>query len=72
VLAGGGARDDVTLDLNGVTFIDTIGLHAVARAAAELNGGRIILHCAEPWLHKVLVLSGIDTFPNVDLQELTP
>jgi anti-anti-sigma factor len=69
-LAGSGAHEDVTLDLNGVTFVDTIGLHAIARAAAELNGARITLHCTEPWLHKVLVLSGIDTFPNVELREL--
>ena len=65
-----GARDDVTLDLAGVAFVDTIGLHVIARAAAELDSGaRIILLAPEPWLHKVLVLSGIDMFPNVDLLE---
>jgi anti-anti-sigma regulatory factor len=69
-LAGGGAHEDVTLDLDGVTFVDTLGLNAIAGAAAELDGARIILHCSEPWLHKVLVLSGIDTFPNVELREL--
>lgn len=69
-LAADGAHDDVTLDLTGVAFVDTIGLHVIARAAAEVDrGSRIILFGAEPWLHKVLVLSGIDMFPNVELLE---
>jgi anti-anti-sigma regulatory factor len=63
---------DVTLDLADLTFVDTIGLHVIARAAADLGGdGRLTLRWADPWLHKVLLLSGIDAFANVDMQEVS-
>jgi anti-anti-sigma regulatory factor len=64
---------DMTLDLVDLTFVDTIGLHVIARAAADLDGGgRLTLRWADPWLHKVLLLSGIDAFANVDVQEVSP
>jgi anti-anti-sigma factor len=64
---------DLTLDLTGLTFVDTIGLHVIARVAAYLDGGgRVILSSPEPWLRKVLLLSGIDTFPNVELNGASP
>ena len=64
---------DVTLDLTDLSFVDTIGLHVIARAAADLDGGgRLTLRWTDPWLHKVLLLSGIDAFPNVDMQEASP
>jgi anti-anti-sigma regulatory factor len=70
--ADGGAPGDLTLDLTldltDLSFVDTIGLHVIARAAAELVGrGRVLLDSAEPWLRKVLLLSGIDALPNVEL-----
>ena len=68
-----GAPGDITLDLADVSFLDTIGLHAIARAAAELDGHRrVVLASAEPWLRKLLLLSGIDSFPNVELRERSP
>jgi anti-anti-sigma factor len=68
-----GAPGSVTLDLTELSFVDTIGLHVIARAALELDGGgRIILDSAEPWLRKVLLLSGIDAMPNVELTERSP
>ena len=61
---------DLTLDLTDLVFVDTIGLHVIARAAVDLVGrGRVILASAEPWLRKVLLLSGIDAMPNVELAE---
>ena len=75
LLAAALARDgrppgDVTLDLTELRFIDTIGLHVIARVAADLDGGgRVILRVAEPWLRKVLLLSGIDAFSNVDIED---
>ena len=67
------APGDVTLDLTELRFVDTIGLHVLARAAADLDGGgRLILRWADPWLHKVLLLAGIDAFPNVHLQDGSP
>ena len=66
----GGPQGDLTLDLTDLSFVDTIGLHVFARAADDLDGrGRVILHSAEPWLRKVLLLSGIDALPNVELTE---
>jgi anti-anti-sigma factor len=71
--ADDGAPGDLTLDLTDLSFVDTIGLHVIARAALELDGGgRIILDSAEPWLRKVLLLSGIDVMPNVELTEGPP
>jgi anti-anti-sigma factor len=68
--ADDGPPGDVTLDLADLSFVDTIGLHVIARAAAELDGrGRVMLDSAEPWLRKVLLLSGIDVMPNVELTE---
>jgi len=68
--ADGGAQGDLTLDLTDLTFVDTIGLHVIALAASDLDGrGRVMLGSAEPWLRKVLLLSGIDVLPNVELTE---
>jgi len=64
---------DLTLDLTDLTFVDTIGLHVIARAAVDLDGaGRLILRWSDPWLRRVLLLSGIDAFPNIDLREGSP
>jgi anti-anti-sigma factor len=66
--ADDGAAGDLTLDLAELSFLDTIGLHVLARAADDLVGrGRVMLDSAEPWLRKVLLLSGIDALPNVVL-----
>jgi|tagenome__1003787_1003787.scaffolds.fasta_scaffold20805822_2 anti-anti-sigma factor len=71
--AGDEAPGDLTLNLTDLSFVDTIGLHVIAHAALELDGGgRIILDSAEPWLRKVLLLSGIDVMPNVELTEGPP
>ena len=68
-----GRRGDMTLDLSELSFVDTIGLHVIARAAADLDGrGRLTLRWTDPWLHKVLLLSGIDAFSNVDMKEAPP
>ena len=65
-----GDGGDVTLDLTEVTFIDTMGLHVIARTAIELRGtGKLTLEAAKPWVRRVLVLSGIDTIPNVELRQ---
>jgi anti-anti-sigma regulatory factor len=64
---------DVTLDLTELSFVDTIGLHVIARAAADLDGGaRLTLRWTDPWLRNVCLLSGIEAFPNVDMQEASP
>ena len=69
----GEAAGDVTLDLRRVTFIDTMGLHVIARAAVELEArGKLILEAAEPWVRRVLTMSGVDAIPNVELHESTP
>ena len=68
--ADGGAHGDLALDLRGLSFVDTIGLHVIASAAVDLDGrGRVVLDAAEPWLRKVLLLSGIDALPNVELTD---
>jgi anti-anti-sigma factor len=69
----GAAPSELTLDLTDVTFVDTIGLHVIAHKATELDGnGRLVLASPGPWLRKVLLLSGIDAFPNVELTGFLP
>jgi len=71
--ADGDGHGDLTLELSDLSFVDTIGLHVIARTAHDLGGrGRVTLASAEPWLHKVLLLSGIDALPNVDLVGRSP
>ena len=65
----GEAGGDLTLDLEGVTFIDTMGLHVIAQAAMQRDGrGRLVLESASPWIRRVFVLAGIDAIPNVELR----
>ena len=61
---------DLTLDLSAVSFIDSAGVQAIASAAEERFGrGRLVLASADPWVHKVLLLAGVDKLPNIHLKE---
>ena len=67
--SGTGAEGDLTLDLRDVTFLDTMGLHVIAEAAIQLgDNGTVILVAAQPWVQRVLLLSGVDAIPNVELR----
>ncbi|HZA61119.1 MAG TPA: STAS domain-containing protein [Actinomycetota bacterium] len=60
---------DVTLDLGGLTFIDSSGVRAIIVAADRINGnGRIVLRSPGNAVQRVLDLMRLDTVPNVEVE----
>lgn len=66
----------VVLDLRGVRFLDSAGLQTIVRAdaAARRDGHNLALVKAPPSVHRVFVLSGLDTQMVIvdDPEELAP
>jgi anti-anti-sigma factor len=56
------------LDLSGVTFLDSSGIHALLRIAEAIGPDRcVVLHGERPSVKRVLDLVGIDrAAPNID------
>lgn len=65
VRAGG----DVTLDVAGVEFMDSSGLHMLLRAARDLQGkGNLVLRHPSEAVRRLLDLTGVaDQVPNLVL-----
>ena len=62
------AGGPVTVDLSGVTFMDSTGIHAVIEAARALGDrGCIIIHGAHDGIQKVFDLTMLDSVPNVHI-----
>jgi anti-anti-sigma factor len=58
----------VLLDLGMVTFIDSMGVHAIFAIADRLGTeGCILLHAAHPRVRRVLELVGVDAISNIHL-----
>ena len=58
-----------TLDLSGLTFMDSSGIHAiVAYARSEDCPGRVILHDPTPIVARALEMVGIDRIPGVEIR----
>ena len=56
--AGG---DEVLIDLSGLTFIDSSGLHAIDRVAATVPGGTpVVLLDVPPRVARLIELLGLD------------
>jgi anti-sigma B factor antagonist len=55
-----GDGQEVLLDLSGVTFIDSSGLHAIRRAAASANCGPIVLVDAPSKVVRIIEIVGLD------------
>ena len=55
--------DLVVLDLNDLTFMDVLGLHAIidATARAQRLGRRLVLLCGPPAVQRVFALTGTTT-----------
>ena len=53
----------VVLDLNDLTFMDVLGLHAIidATARAQRLGRRLVLLCGPPAVQRVFALTGTTT-----------
>ena len=61
---------DIVFDLADLTFVDSIGLHVIAHVAAQLGSrGQVTIERADPWLRKVLAISGIEALVNVEVTE---
>jgi anti-sigma B factor antagonist len=52
----------IDLDLGGLTFIDTAGIHVLCRAAARsrIDGSRLRLRRGRPAVQRVLAIAGVD------------
>ena len=69
-VAGGGA---ILLDLGAVTFIDSMGVHALMEISHALGDrGCILVHGAQPRVRRLLDLIGVDSARNLHLSELCP
>ena len=55
----------IILDLSGLTFMDSSGVHLITRAAARctINATRLRLRPGPPHIQRVLALAGADTPP---------
>jgi anti-anti-sigma factor len=63
-----GQEGDLTLDLSGLTFIDSTGIQALIKAAETLHErGRLILRAPGKNVLKVFDLMRMDTAPNVQI-----
>jgi anti-anti-sigma factor len=58
---------DITVDMQGLTFIDSSGLAVLAHVAelAESRGGRLTLQKPAPNVYKVLDITGLSTLIRV-------
>lgn len=61
----------ITLDVSGVTFMDSAGLHAIVKASADVPGGCVILHGVREHVHRVIEVSGVDAAKNLHVTPCT-
>jgi len=57
----------LTLDLSGTTFIDSAGIRAILKAAADLPSGCLILHGVHNGMKRILDASGLGQAPNLHI-----
>ena len=61
-----GAGGPITLDLSGLTFIDSSGVSAILKAAKDhLPGGCVVLHGVHDGTQKVIGLMGVEMTSNI-------
>ena len=67
---GDGSRTCV--EMSGVTFIDSAGLHAIQLATRSLNhGGGVVLVNPPSQIVKIVALLGLDRLPNLEIESRT-
>ena len=56
----------IVLDLAALTFIDSMGVHAIAAAGRTLrSNGCLIIHAPQPAVARVLDIVGLEAAPNI-------
>ena len=59
-----------TVDLSGVTFIDSSGIHAIFAAAGRLNGnGPLHLRAPSPAVRRLLSITAPSGVPGIELDD---
>ena len=62
------AGGPVTVDLSGVSFMDSTGISALVRVAKALGDrGCIVIHGAHGSVQKVFEITGLDSVPNIHI-----
>jgi anti-anti-sigma factor len=60
---------DLRLDLSELTFMDSTGVHVLARLADRCaNGHRIVVEAPTARVAKLFELVGAESFPNVEIR----
>jgi anti-anti-sigma factor len=59
---------EVEVDLSGVTFIDSSGLHAIRRAAASENCGPVVLVDVPSKIVRIIEIVGLSRTPSVRMR----
>lgn len=69
-LAADFLRDPVSVvDLSGVTFMDSTGLHVLVEAARRRNGqGPLRLRNPSPHVIRMMEIVGVDEMPEIDVR----
>ena len=61
------------LDLSGLTFLDSMGVRSLIRAAQGLQGnGSLVLRWPDSAVARTLRLSGVAHIPHVEVVDLSP
>jgi anti-anti-sigma factor len=61
----------ISLDLSGVTFVDSTGIGAIFRSANDLPSGCIVIHGAHDGVGRVMDLMGVDVAANLHVLPCT-
>jgi anti-anti-sigma factor len=64
-------RGDLTLDLSGLSFMDSTGLHLLIRMAQSLSGD-LVLQRPRPHVSRILEVSRVTAIPNVVVRTAAP
>jgi anti-sigma B factor antagonist len=64
------SEGDVHVDLSGVSYVDSSGLHALFRAERRANerGRRVIVHGTRPNVRRIMEIAGVTELLHLDGQ----
>jgi anti-sigma B factor antagonist len=62
-------RDEVVLDLSGVTFLDSSGMNAIIWLAQCVGGRGFVLRNPQPGVARVLAIARIADIPGIQIEQ---